>query len=231
MKNKKSEWEDSYSKKQNFLFYPHEEVIRFFSKYYSKRTDIKHLESGSSVIGSDRVLDIGCGIGRHVVFCNDLGLEAYGVDLSEIAINTLVEWGSLRGISDIAARVVAGDARNIPWPSSHFKYAISHGVLDSMSYDIDRETCIELARVMSEQGLFYCDLISGDDSNHASGFSGEERVKGDHESGTIQLYFNPRLIDSLFEGLFEIVDCYHIRRENMIEKSHTSRYHLAVRRI
>ncbi len=31
--NKKEFWEESYLKKDNFVFYPHEEVIRFFSKY------------------------------------------------------------------------------------------------------------------------------------------------------------------------------------------------------
>lgn len=38
--NLKSEWEDSYSKRDNYLFHPHEEVIRFVSKYIRKRVGL-----------------------------------------------------------------------------------------------------------------------------------------------------------------------------------------------
>ena len=31
--NKKDEWDESYKNKDNYMFYPHEDVIRFISKY------------------------------------------------------------------------------------------------------------------------------------------------------------------------------------------------------
>ena len=37
MNLKKKEWNQSYKNKDNFIFYPHEEVIRFISKYIKKR--------------------------------------------------------------------------------------------------------------------------------------------------------------------------------------------------
>lgn len=32
-----AEWDDSYRNRDNFMFYPHEEVVRFISKYIRKR--------------------------------------------------------------------------------------------------------------------------------------------------------------------------------------------------
>lgn len=227
----KTEWERSYAKRDNFVFYPHEEVIRFVSKYIRKRTGLNQFDEVAKDTDKRRVLDLGCGIGRHVMYCHDMGLEAYGLDLSESAIATAKEWAGIRGTQDIVSRVLAGDARKLPWNNGFFQFAVSHGVLDSMSFEIARATTIELARVMAPSGLFYCDLISGDDSQHAREFSGEEIVEGPHETDTVQLYFNLALIRSLFEDLFEIVECNLIRREEVLKGGHISRYHLILRKI
>jgi len=102
-----------------------------------------------------------------------MGLNAYGIDLSDVAIWTAREWGEQQQLPEPEKRILQGDIRELPWNDGFFQYAVSHGVLDSVSFKIAREACIELARVMSVGGLFYCDLISGDDSGHAREFSGE----------------------------------------------------------
>jgi len=33
MHNQREQWEDSYRKKDNFVFFPHEEIIRFSQVY------------------------------------------------------------------------------------------------------------------------------------------------------------------------------------------------------
>ena len=38
-----NEWEKSYKNFDNFLFYPHEEVIRFVSKYIRKKVGFENL--------------------------------------------------------------------------------------------------------------------------------------------------------------------------------------------
>ncbi|WP_114418143.1 class I SAM-dependent methyltransferase [Marinospirillum perlucidum] len=229
--NLKDEWERSYSNADNFVFYPHEEIIRFVSKYIRKRVGLEQFKDAAADAKSARVLDLGCGIGRHVMYCHDMGLDAYGVDLSETAIATFKEWAVMRGIEGIESHVVAGDARDLPWADDYFQFAVSHGVLDSMKFEIARSTTVELARVMAPRGLLYCDLISGDDSQHAREFSGEEIVEGPHETDTVQLYFNWASIRSLFQDLFEIVECNLIRREDVIKSGYISRYHLVLRRV
>lgn len=228
--NLKSEWEGSYSNRDNYVFYPHEEVIRFVSKYIRKRVDLNQFSDVTRGTPG-RVLDLGCGIGRHVMFCCDMGLEAFGVDLSETAIDTAIEWAGARGAKELIPRLVQSDARKLKWDSGFFQYAISHGVLDSMPLTLARTVTAELARVLDAGGLFYCDLVAGDDSRHAREFSGEETVATAHEKGTVQLYFNMTLIHSLFDDFFDILECNLIRRENVVSGGYSARYHLVLKKI
>jgi len=227
----KEEWDKSYKNRDNFVFYPHEEVIRFVSKFIRKRIGLNEFRDVAQNNHQGRVLDLGCGIGRHVVYCHEMGLDAYGVDLSGTAIQVANAWAAREGMVDASQKIQEGDVRYLPWDDGFFDYAISHGVLDSMPFEIARTACEELARKMVEGGLFYCDLISGDDSKHSREYSEEETVTTDHEHGTIQLYFNLSKIYAMIDGLFEIVECILIRREEVLRGGYTSRYHLVLKKV
>lgn len=231
MDTQKQEWEDSYRKRDNFVFYPHEEVIRFVSKYIRKRTGLNDYASVVSEYPRPKVLDLGCGIGRHVIYCEQMGLDGFGIDLSEFAVTTAVEWGKSCGMADPELKILQGDIRELPWPNGHFDFAVSHGVLDSMHFDTARSACQELARVLKPGALFYCDLVSGDDSSHAREYCGEELVVNSHEQGTIQSYFNMSKIQTLFSGIFHIEEAVLVRRENVLRGGYISRHHLTLRRI
>ena len=80
MNSIKEAWEKSYLNKDNYLFYPNEEVIRFFSKYIYKQVGLdlfkkKHLAK------DPKLLVFGCGIGRHLIYSYKLGINTYGIDL------------------------------------------------------------------------------------------------------------------------------------------------------
>jgi len=229
MDDHKSEWNKSYENKDNFVFYPHEEIIRFVSKNIRKQVGLDMYEDIHRATNVPRILDLGCGIGRHVIYCNSMGLDAYGVDLSTEAITFAADWATSSGMKNVNEKIKNGDIRNLCWDDGFFDYVVSHGVLDSMSYDIAKRACTEVARIIKPNGLFYCDVISGDDSAHCREFSGEEIVETTHENGTVQLYFNFSMLKSLFEDLFEIVECNLIRRENVIHGKFTSRYHLVLK--
>ncbi len=226
----KTEWEGSYRNGGNFVFYPHEEVKRFFSKYIRKRIGLDEFQDIKTVSGK-RVLDLGCGIGRHVIYCHEMGLDGYGIDLSDSAIRVAVEWASRVGMKEPESKIIQGDIRKLPWPDGFFDYAVSHGVLDSMSSQIASVAWSELARTMRVGGLFYCDLISGDDSAHSREYADEEMVTTKHEQGTIQSYFNFSKISSMTDGLFEIVECFLIRKEEVLRGGHISRYHLVLKKV
>ncbi len=228
MQNRKKEWEKSYNNKDNHLFSPNEEYIRFISKFIRKRVGLNTFFDIDLSGESSKILDLGCGIGRHVVYCHELGLEVYGIDLSETAISLGRNWGSKLSNPLGEKALVQGDICSLPWKNQYFRYATSHAVLDSMPFDMARAAVVELARVMQPGGLFYCDLISGDNSKHGGEFTGEEIVETDHENSTVQLYFNRHKINCLFEDLFEIRELYIVRRENILTSDYTSRYHIVL---
>ncbi len=229
--NQKPQWDDSYQKFDNYVFYPHEEVIRFVSKNIRKKVghaEFKnHLKTMSPL---PKILDLGCGIGRHIVYCHEMGLDSFGADLYDVAINYAKNWASKVGILEPDQKIKTSDIRNLPWNDSFFDFAISHGVLDSMHFEIARKAVAELFRVLKTEGLFYCDLVSGDDSHHSREFSGEKTVQDAHEKGTIQSYFNYEKILRLFAGYFQIQDCQLIRREDVLSGYFTSRYHLTLKK-
>lgn len=226
MKNQKQAWENSFLNRDNFLFYPHEEVIRFVSKYIRKRIGFQEFQDVVSFTPPPKILDIGCGIGRHVIFCQEMGLDAYGIDLSEQAVKVAKTWLSDKGIANYQQKILQADICQLPFSNDFFDYALSHGVLDSMSFDIAQSSVAELARVLTPGGMFYCDLISGDDSSHAREYSGEEIVTDSHEKGTVQSYFNFTKIKNLFDKFFNIEEAMIIRKENIISGKYHSRYHL-----
>jgi SAM-dependent methyltransferase len=221
-------WERSYRHRQNFLFSPNEEVIRFTARYIRKRVGINRYENAGGSQSPVRVLDLGCGIGRHVIYLAGLGVEVYGLDLSAEAVRIARHWAVKEGFPDVSLRVVQGDVRRLPWPLGYFHHIISHGVLDSMPWGASLAAVTEAARVLKPGGFFYCDLVSGDDSRHAREFAGVEVVRGAHEEGTVQSYFNFGKIERLFEGCFTLRDAHHIQREDIQKGHRSSRYHLVL---
>lgn len=230
--DRKQAWNDSYRSGDNFVFYPHEEVIRFVSRNIRKRSGPSQFHDVHPDVAAVRVLDLGCGVGRHVKYLHEMGLSAYGCDLSDAAIATAKEWATeWMPDGDHDETFVQSDARELPWKDGFFTHAVSHGVLDSMPFDIARAACRELARAMAPGGLFYCDLISGDDSDHAREFAGEEVVSTEHEKDTIQSYFNMERINAMIDGSFRIQECLLIRTEDVHRGRFHSRHHLVLERL
>lgn len=225
------EWDASYQRGDNFLFHPHEEIIRFVSRNIRKRVGFHEFVDVDAGSRTSKLLDLGCGIGRHVIFAHQMGLDAYGVDLSPRAVAEAVGWASREGVPDAENRIVCSDLRKLPWADSTFDYVISHGVLDSMYFAVARDAIAETARVLRSGGLIYCDLISGDDSAHSREFAGEEVVSTRHEEGTVQSYFNFGKIRELAGDLFDIVQAALIQRHDVLAGRKASRYHVVLRKI
>ena len=222
-------WDASYHRRDNFLFSPHEEVIRFFAKYIRKQTGLSEFLDLCPFNPVPRILDLGCGIGRHVIYSARMGLEAYGIDLSAEAIQVALKWAEKEDLRHSAERIKRGNIQELPWQDGHFNFIMSHGVLDSVPFETARVGIKECARVLVDEGLFYCDLISGDGFHQDREFDGEEVVTSQHERGTIQSFFNVRKINDLICDYFEMIDRTLIRRENTISGSFSSRYHLVLK--
>ena len=196
-------WESSYKRNENYLFYPSDEVIRFVSRFIKKRTDINCFKENTTK--SNRILDACCGIGRNVKFGAEMGFEMYGFDLSKKAVAFSHEWlvKKLKLVQKNNLSVSSID--DLSYENNFFDHVVCDSALDSMPFEIAVDGISELYRVTKPSALFYCSLISGNDSKYSKPFNGEIIVKEPHEIGTIQSYFNKTKIIRLIEPLFEII--------------------------
>jgi SAM-dependent methyltransferase len=225
---KTAAWDKSYDHRDNFVFYPHEEVIRFVARNVRKRTGFDSFQDQRDFAGTPRGLDLGCGIGRHVRFMDDMQLDAYGIDLSPVAIREARAICEAENRGQLADRFHVGSITNMPYEDGFFDFIVSHGVLDSMPFAVAQEAMREARRVLRPGGLVYLDVVCGDDANHYPEFAGEETVTADFEKDTIQSYFNFSRLQSLVSDLFEMRECQLIRHSSMISNSWHSRYHVVL---
>jgi SAM-dependent methyltransferase len=178
-----------------------------------------------------RCLDLGCGIGRHLIYLDDMGFDAYGIDISDKAINYARALCKNLNKEHLIDKVTVGSIVNMPYSEEFFDFIISHGVLDSMPFALAKEAIQEIYRIMKASGLLYFDVISGDDYKHCREYDGEEIVEEQHEKGTIQSYFNWSKINSLLGDKFRIIEALLIQRESVITRNKNSRYHIIAEKI
>jgi len=226
---KKKYWEESYNRKENFIYYPYEQVVKFLNRFVRKKVGVKEYIDIIKPDGNRRLrgLDFGCGIGAQTRLMHDFGIEAYGIDISEVAIKEAKLISKWEGYEELIDRFIIYDGKHIPFEDNFFDICISEGVLDSMPFDLALHLIREIDRVTSK--LAFISLISGDDSEHYREYDGEEEVKAEHEKGTIQSYFNYTKILKLVEGTnFNIKWCRLIQEIGVNHKYKYGRYYIVL---
>lgn len=228
---KTQEWNSSYERGENFLFYPSEQILIFLARHIAKRETVSTIGYRPGFSAGQRALDFGCGIGRHVKMLAEFGFDSFGIDLSERAVTVGRGWLADCGLDEVDQRLQQADGRNMPFEDGFFRFAVSHGVLDSMPFETARDCISELRRVIEPEGYLYIDLISGHDTQFSEWFSGEKIIEAGHEKGTYQSYFDEEKIASLIEGAFEMLECTHLVQQKVGQDKHAARYHLTLKRI
>ena len=229
-KDKKDAWDKSYINKDNYMFYPHEDVIRFISKYITKRTGLKEFNSKYDSLDKIKVLDFGCGIGRHVRTLNEFNIDGYGFDLSSEAINTAKQNFQELGLLSLVEKVIVADIVKLPYEDKYFNFMLSHRVLDSMPYSIAKDGLLELSRCLKDNGKIYFDVIS-EDGYICSDNDFEKTITTEHEKNTIQTYFNEDRIDDLIKDVFVIEEIILKSSFNVVNKTTVARYHVVVKKL
>ena len=159
------QWNESHSRNDNCILYPKEEVVKFLNRFVRKRIaqdqfieNQDFLSRSSSVAISStshqkKALDYGCGVGAATQLLTDFGFDAYGVDISEQAIENAKSI-----FPEIANSFYLVDGSLIPFEDQFFDIAICESVLDSMHFDLAKILLEELDRVT--QPLYTTKIIT-----------------------------------------------------------------------
>ncbi len=217
-------WETSYSRKDNFIYYPKDEVVKFINRFVRKRNGI---DLFTDIIGTGSVLkglDLGCGIGRQTILMEEFKMHGYGVDISAIAIKEAKSLARSFGY-EMDSRFVVLTENSLPFKNDFFDFAISDSVLDSMYFKFAKTYIKELDRTVKK--LVYLNLISGESVKE--NFSEDVLVTTMHEEGTIQSYYNTEKINNLIEGTnWKVKQLNTMTECNLLSAAKRVRYHIVL---
>jgi len=195
-------WNLVYSKRFGGTWYPDEGVVRFTARYLQRRVGIDLYDTKRKV---RRILDAGCGNGRHVVFFAEQGFDVYGVDISEEAIGIANAWLAKKGLK---AHLKVGDVEEVHFEDGYFDVIISYGVLDHIPFSKAIKAMQEIRRVLVNGGYLYVTLRSVYDSEYGRGkLVGKNTyvLEEGYEKGIIQHFFSPEEVKELLKD-FKVFD-------------------------
>lgn len=233
-----AQWDACWDHEEAQPWYPDEQVVRFLARYVSRRVGVAPGAVRHTQGEAPSALDLGCGKGRHVVLMRELGIDAFGLDVSEKAIAFAREWLASRGKS---ADLRAGSMTELPYADRQFDCVISHGVFDHALAAVRERAVAEVERVLKPGGWFFVSLISESDSAFGEGNEVEDRtwlVAEGFESGIPQAFFDPaRIRDEFARFEFESIvlcECQTLEGRSLIGSdkhyARDSRYYLTARR-
>jgi ubiquinone/menaquinone biosynthesis C-methylase UbiE len=193
MKNKN--WEGVYQSEFNGTWYPAENIIKFCARYMKRRIGIDSWHTKKNV---NRILDAGCGVGRHVKFFQEQGLNTWGIDISTQAVKIGNKWLKNNGLKP---KLKTASVTKLPFKDDFFDVVICHETLDHIT---PNEAIKEIKRVCKSDGYIYLSFRATSDSEfHRGKKTGNNTfvLEKGYEKGLIQHYFDQKEIANLLNKL------------------------------
>lgn len=158
--------------------------------------------------GKTRVLDLGCGFGRHLIYLAEQGFDVSGIDISQEAVEMTKE--KLEE-ENLEAEVLQADMKDLPFSDEEFDAVLAITVIGHATKPDIEETVDEVYRVLRNDGFFYGNLPSKGDSRYDTGEPIEEgetyRTK-EYGFGRgmreIHSFYTKEEIEELFEEFSEV---------------------------
>jgi ubiquinone/menaquinone biosynthesis C-methylase UbiE len=97
----------------------------------------------------DKVLDIGCAMGFLVKDLLAIGIDAYGIDVSEYALKNCEP--------EVVGRLQIGSAENLPFPDNSFDAVLCINSLHNLPRDLGKIALSEMQRLAPGKGFVQVD--------------------------------------------------------------------------
>jgi SAM-dependent methyltransferase len=113
-----------------------------------------------------RVLDVGCGVGRHALCLAAEGLEVYGSDHSQEAVDEARRTLSDKGMTGVFWR---GELEEIPYPDGFFDAAVAFNSIYHGTGDRVRDMVGRLRSKLRPSGRVFATLLSRNNRLYGKG--------------------------------------------------------------
>jgi SAM-dependent methyltransferase len=194
MKSWDARWDAVYSEQGFRGKYPDEFVVRFIAGKFFKlplaeRKNIK-------------VLDLGCGPGRHVIFLAQEGFNAFGIEASPSAVKLCRK--KIKELR-LSAQVRVGDFISLPYPDNYFDAVIDCASLQHNRIASVRKIVKELGRVLKPGAELFSMVRTNKDYAYGKARKLETGTFTDYDAfdlkgvGLIH-FFSTKDIDALFSS-------------------------------
>lgn len=189
---------------------PWDEIFRRDGRVFEEPEPVvHHVAEVLQAHGCRRIVDLGCGSGRHTVFLAQRGFDVLGVDSSPTALGMSRKWleqeGLLAGLAQVDIR------RPLPLYAGSFDGLVSTQVIHHARLETVRATAREISRILRPGGLLFVSVPGELDSDET--FAQIEPATfvptSGPEKGLPHHIFTPEELCSVFPG-FAVVELYVI---------------------
>ncbi|MCR5308259.1 MAG: class I SAM-dependent methyltransferase, partial [bacterium] len=104
-----------------------------------------------------RVLDLGCGLGRHSMLFYDYGFNVTACDITPYCINYLKNWQKERNIS---FPVIECDMLNMPFENNSFDCIYAYHVFSHTNLEGFKKMFNDIYKILDNDGEIFFDVLS-----------------------------------------------------------------------
>jgi len=151
MDKNQQKWDDLYTDSYHRPRYPSGDIVAFSFKNFPR---------------GGKILDLGCGVGRHMKFLAENGFKAYGVDYTS---NGVAHTKELLKTNHLYGEVFQASMEKLPFEDEFFDGLFSYGVIFYGTKEQIEQGAKEILRVLKKGAKAYLILRSIKDYRHTEG--------------------------------------------------------------
>ena len=190
-----SYWNKNYSKKNFYLEWPDELVVRFQKKFMKKKSN-------------SNILDLGCGSGRHCELFAKSNYDIFGCDVSSKSIS--ITKNRLNFFNIDSSHFIKSFSHDLPYKSNSFNYVLAWHSIYYNTFENMILSIKEISRILKKNGLAFITIMASSDSRLKNSkliskntFSATNKIK-DH-SGMTFSYLTKSQAKKLLQKYFQII--------------------------
>jgi SAM-dependent methyltransferase len=191
------DWNEIFTRKGKVFETPHPDMERIANLF--RERDIY------------KILDLGCGSGRHLVYFSNKGFEVYGLDASPKALELSEVWLKQEGKHcDLKLHRIE---EKFPYHNNYFDAIVSIQVIHHNFIKDIKFTIKEINRILKTKGLIYITFPLFGVGSKLEGWELKQVEKGTYipqtgpEKGLPHHFFTETEIYELF-GSFKVLELY-----------------------